>query len=122
MAEKTDATLAAGGVLSPEQAIQKYEQAVATSPTASDYLELGVAYYVSKRWDDALKAFQKTVELDPKQGFAFYYLGILYAAMGKREQADKALEQLLQVSSNQMLKDQGKARIERVTSLAQLGT
>jgi len=122
MAAKPEANKPPGGVLSPEEAIQKYEQAVATSPTPSDYLELGVAYYVAKRWDDALKAFQKTVELDPKQGFAYYYLGILFAAMGRRDEANQALNQLLQVSSNQMLKEQGKARIESVTSLEQLGT
>src|SRR5581483_1280332 len=121
MSSKNSATPAPGGVLTPQEAIQKYEQAVAAQPTASDYLELGVAYYIAKRWDDALRAFQKAVEVDPRQGFAYYYIGILSAAMGNREQAMQALNRVIEVSNNQMLKDQARARIPNITSLAQLG-
>lgn len=109
-------------LLTTEEAIEKYSTAVKTEPTAANYLELGAAYYIAKRWNDALQAFQKTVEADPKQAFAYYYLGILNAAMGNRDKADEALEKLLQVSNNQMLKDQARARIPKITSPADLGS
>lgn len=109
-------------LLTTEEAIEKYSTAVKTEPTAANYLELGAAYYIAKRWNDALQAFQKTVEADPQQAFGYYYLGILNAALGNRAQADQALEKLLQVSNNQMLKDQAQARIPKVSSPVDLGS
>lgn len=108
-------------LLTTAEAIEKYSNAVKTEPTAANYLELGAAFYIARRWDDALKAFQKTVEVDSKQAVAYYYLGILNAALGNRDKANQALDQLLQVSSNQMLKDQGRARIPFVNTIADLG-
>jgi tetratricopeptide (TPR) repeat protein len=109
-------------LLTTEEAIEKYSTAVKTEPTAANYLELGAAYYIAKRWNDALQAFQKTVEVDPKQAFAYYYLGILNAALGNRDKANEALEKVMQVSNNQMLKDQAQARIPKVTSPDDLGS
>lgn len=109
-------------LLTTEEAIEKYSTAVKTEPTAANYLELGAAYYIAKRWNDALQAFQKTVEADPQQAFGYYYLGILNAALGNRAQADQALEKVLQVSNNQMLKDQAQARIPKVSSPVDLGS
>src|ERR1700682_5344499 len=107
-------------LLTTAEAIEKYSTAVKTEPTGTNYLELGAAYYIAHRWEDAVKAFQRAVEVDPKQAVAYYYLGILNAALGNRDKANQALEQLLQVSSNPMLKDQGRARIPNITSVADL--
>lgn len=109
-------------LLTTEEAIEKYSTAVKTEPTAANYLELGAAYYIARRWQDALQAFQKTVEIDPKQAFAYYYLGILNAALGNRADADNALAKVLEVSNNQMLKDQANARIPKINSPADLGS
>jgi tetratricopeptide (TPR) repeat protein len=111
----------AGGVLTPAEAVGQYEEAVKTQPTAANYLELGAAYYIAHRWDDAVRAFEKTLELDPKQAYAHYYLGILHAAMGQRDKANADLEQVLQHSTSQMLKDQARTRIPGVKSIADLG-
>lgn len=121
MSSKSSTTNSAPAVLSPEQAIEKYSAQVKTNATAANYLELGAAYYIAHRWQDAITAFEKTVELDSKQPYAYYYLGILYAALGQREKANAALEQLLQVSNNPMLKEQGRARIPKISSPADLG-
>lgn len=108
-------------VLTPTEAIAQYESAVTTEPTAANYLELGVAYYIAKRFEEALNAFQKTVEIDPKQAYGHYYLGVLYAAFGQRDKATQEMESVLTVSTNQMLRDQAKTRIPGVRSLADLG-
>lgn len=108
-------------LLTTDEAIEKYANAVKSEPTAANYLELGAAYYIGKRWQDALNAFNKTVEMDPKQAFAYYYIGILNAALGNREQANAALEKVLQTSNNQMLLDQARARIPAIKNIAALG-
>ncbi|MBI4670051.1 MAG: tetratricopeptide repeat protein [Chloroflexi bacterium] len=108
-------------VLLPEQAIEKYKDQVKANATAANYLELGAAYYIAHRWEDALLALEQAIGLDPKQPFAHYYLGVLYAALGQRDKASAALAQVLQVSSNPMLKEQAKARIPNIKSIADLG-
>jgi tetratricopeptide (TPR) repeat protein len=121
MSAKAPAVKPNNALLTPAEAIEKYSAAVKSEPTASNYLELGAAYYISKRWDEALDAFNKAVEVDPKQAFAYYYVGILNAAKGNRDKAHEALEKILQVSNNQMLKDQAQSRIPAVKSVADLG-
>jgi tetratricopeptide (TPR) repeat protein len=122
MSAKQPAPRPNNALLTTEEAIEKYSNAVKTEPTASNYRELGAAYYIAKRWNDALAAFQKTVEVDPKQAVAYYYIGIINAALGNRDRANEALDKIIQVSNNQMLKDQARARIPKVTSVADLGT
>lgn len=121
MSAKQPAPRPNNALLTTEEAIEKYSQLVKTEPTASNYLELGAAYYIAQRWDDALNAFDKTVEIDPRQAWAYYYIGILNAALGNRERAENALQQVLTTSTNQMLKDQARARIPKVTSVGDLG-
>lgn len=121
MSSKPKTPAAPSGVLTPEQAIEKYNAEIKTQATAANYLELGVAYYVARRWQDAIAAFEKSAALDTKQAFAYYYLGVLYASQGQRDKADAALAQVLQVSNNQMLKEQAKARIPNVKSIQDLG-
>lgn len=121
MSSKQPAVRPNNALLTTEEAIEKYSAAVKTEPTAVNYLELGAAYYIAHRWEDALNAFQKVVEVDSKQAVAFYYIGVLNAALGNRDKANQALDQLLQVSSNQMLKEQGRARIPNIQSVADLG-
>lgn len=121
MSSKQPAPRPNNALLTTEEAIEKYATAVKTEPTAANYLELGAAYYIAQRWQDALNAFNKTVEVDPKQAFAYYYIGILNAALGNREQANAALEKVLQTSNNQMLQDQARARIPAIHSVEALG-
>jgi len=122
MSSKPPAVRPNNALLTPEEAIEKYSALVKTEPTAANYLELGAAYYIARRWQDALDAFQKTVEVDPTQAFAYYYIGILNAALGNRDKANEALSQVLRVSNNPMLKAQAQTRIPQVHSVADLGT
>lgn len=121
MSSKQPATRPNNALLTPEEAIAKYADAVKTEPSAANYLELGAAYYIARRWEDALKQFQKAVEVDSKQAVAYYYLGVLNAAMGNRDKANDALNQVLQISNNPMLRAQAQTRIPQVKSIADLG-
>jgi tetratricopeptide (TPR) repeat protein len=107
--------------LTPHQAIQFYERAVDENPNDADkYMELGAAYYIAHRWKEAIGAFEKAAALQPNLGHAHYYLGVLYAATGDKERAQKELDTVLQVSDNAILKAQAKSRIPFVNSTAQL--
>jgi tetratricopeptide (TPR) repeat protein len=121
MSAKPDKPDATNTVLAPNEAIAHYESLVQSEPTAANYLELGAAYYIAHRWADATGAFEKTVQLDDSQGYAHYYLGVLYAATGQRERADAELQKVLRVATNDMLKEQAQARIPIVHSIDQLG-
>ncbi len=121
MSSKPQASKTAAGVLTPEQIVEKYQAQVAAQPTAAHYFELGTAYYVAMRWDDAAGAFEKSVELDANQAFAHYYLGLVYAARGQSDKAQAALDRVLALSNNPMLKEQAKTRIPNVKSFADLG-
>ena len=121
MASKPQASKTASGVSTPAEVIEKYKAQVAAQSSAANYFELGTAYYVAGRWDDAVSTFEKSVGMDANQGFAYYYLGLLYAARGQQDKAQAALDRVLQVSNNPMLKELAKARIPNVKSLADLG-
>ncbi|MGB8645121.1 MAG: tetratricopeptide repeat protein [Anaerolineae bacterium] len=107
--------------LTPSQAIEQYQRAVEMEPNSADkYMELGAAYYIAHRWDDAIQAFEKAAQLQPDLGHVHYYLGVLYAAKGDKARAQKELDAVIKVSKNPILIAQAKARIPAVTGPAQL--
>ncbi len=118
MAEKGNAV-----ELMPHEAIEQYERATKSDPNDADkFMELGAAYYIAHQWDEAIGAFERAVALNPGLGHAHYYLGVLYAAKGEKERAQKELNAVLSTSTNPILIAQAKARIPAVTSPAQLAT
>ncbi len=116
MAEKGSAV-----ELTPHEAVEQYERATRSDPNNPElFMDLGAAYYIAHRWDDAIGAFEKAVQLKPDLGHAHYYLGVLYSAKGNKERAIDELNKVLQMSSNPILIAQAKARIPAVTSPEQL--
>lgn len=57
--------------------------------TYLDYHILGDSYYNKKDYDNAIKAYQKVIELNPENYKAYYDLGLSY---GKKEEYDNAIE------------------------------
>lgn len=39
------------------------------------YYNLGLTAYKQRKWDDAIKAFEKALQIDPKDGPSELYLG-----------------------------------------------
>ena len=57
--------------------------AIAIDPSfAEAFLNLGLAYRKSNRFDDAIKAFEEAIELDGKYAAAFRELGRTFLAKG----------------------------------------
>ncbi len=107
--------------LTPSQAIEQYQRATEADPNNADkYMELGAAYYIAHRWDDATAAFEKAVQLKPDLGHAHYYLGVLYAAKGDEGRAQKELDAVVRSTNNPILIAQAKLRIPAIKSTAQL--
>jgi tetratricopeptide (TPR) repeat protein len=82
-------------------AVKMYMKALETKPNAADtYCNLGGAYYVMQRVDEAAAAFRKSIELDPRyaQGLAYTNLGAVLNGAGRKDEAEKVYQDLLKVS------------------------
>jgi tetratricopeptide (TPR) repeat protein len=99
-ANKQDVLAAAGklaesirkglGDTTPESAQQAAAETFsAGSLEAAHAYAVGQDFQLAAKWDDALKAYAKAVELDPNLGRAYSGTAAIYAALGKREEAKK---------------------------------
>ncbi len=75
-----------------DQAIDQYRKALELDPNSA-HPGLGRAYLQKGMHEDAIAAFQKAVDLG---GWTKHDLGYAYAVAGKREEAVKTLEELLE--------------------------
>lgn len=98
--------------LNPRQAVELFERAVKDSPQdAQARLNLGSGYYASHDWDAAFKEFQQAAVLAPSLDHAHYYLGVLYARRGDKDNARQELQKVLSGTGHSLLKDQAKIQI-----------
>jgi serine/threonine protein kinase/tetratricopeptide (TPR) repeat protein len=99
-ANKQDVLAAAGklaesirkglGDTTPESAQQAAAETFsAGSLEAAHAYAVGQDFQLAAKWDDALQAYAKAVELDPNLGRAYSGTAAIYAALGKREEAKK---------------------------------
>jgi TolB-like protein/DNA-binding winged helix-turn-helix (wHTH) protein len=71
-----------------DEAIKLYKQAIALDPLrANSYLSLGDDLYVATRYDEAVAALQKALDLNTQADFAHGFLGQILIAKGKPQQA-----------------------------------
>lgn len=69
------------------------------------HLKLGFTYTRLGRADDAQRAFENAVRLDPKRAIAHYMLGLIYEKKGLRAQAIAAWKACLENAHDPRLKD-----------------
>ncbi|HEY4216264.1 MAG TPA: tetratricopeptide repeat protein [Gemmatimonadaceae bacterium] len=91
-----DADARLGGVLARQgdmsHAIPILERAAAAAPTDDIYVTLASAYLQTNRPDDATKALERAVQLNPSRSDAAAYLGVELAQEGHGDQAIPYLE------------------------------
>ncbi|MGW8160669.1 MAG: tetratricopeptide repeat protein [Desulfobulbales bacterium] len=78
--------------LTSEQAknILTLEQEVATNPTnVNAWIQLGNVYFDTDNYDNAIRAYEKSLELSPNNAYVLTDLGVMYRRSG---QPQKALE------------------------------
>ena len=74
---------------------QSYKQAIAIAPDAANpRYNLGNLYWQQERYEEALAAYAKSVELDPSDNDALYNLAITHIALNDAESALPLFEQL----------------------------
>ena len=89
-----------------EEAIEKLKQATELAPDfAEAHYRLGLAYNVTKRreeadkaFESAVKAFEKVTKREPKNSDAYYFLGLCLEKLGKYDEAVKALKEAVKNS------------------------
>lgn len=85
-----------------KMAAQKYEKAVKADPGyAEAHSNLGFSYRKQGEFNKAVRSYKKAIELDPKLAEAHEYLGEAYAEMGKFELAEKELQILRDLGSDE---------------------
>ncbi|MEQ9498237.1 MAG: tetratricopeptide repeat protein [Deltaproteobacteria bacterium] len=77
--------------------IAKYERALERDGTAVSAYNLGNAYAGARRIDDAVTAYRRAIELDPKLFNAHYNLGNVFKSAGRLDEAEAAYLAALEV-------------------------
>ena len=77
-----------------QEAIAACEQALALQPDARIEFQLGVLYQKAKKLDEAIAAYQKTLELEPTVAGAQFNLGICLNEAKRWDEAVQAFEKL----------------------------
>jgi cytochrome c-type biogenesis protein CcmH/NrfG len=97
---------------SPETMIQlkqeaaSLEQQVKVSPKDTElYVKLGFTYARLRQADEAQRAFETAVTLDPKRAIAHYMLGLIYEKKGLRERAVTAWKACLENTQDPRLRE-----------------
>ncbi len=82
------------------------EQQVKASPKDTElYVKLGFAYARLHQADDAQRAFETAVTLDPKKATAHYMLGLIYEKKGMREKAVAAWKACLENTQDPRMRE-----------------
>ena len=85
-----------------KEAARKYEKAVKADPSyAEAHSNLGYSYRKQGKFDKAVRSYKKAISLDPKLAEAHEYLGEAYAEMGKFDLAEKELQTLRDLGSDE---------------------
>ena len=98
-----------------QNAIKSYREALALAPDYSlCWDNLGLAYEATGEWKDAEKAFQKAIHY--ARGFPppHLHLAKLHLKLGKKQKAQKELEETLRLAPEGPLADEAKALLDRI--------
>lgn len=93
-------------------AVASFRKVVAAEPTNADgYNMLGFSLRWTGKLDDALAAYDKALQLDPKHRGALEYSGVAYLKAGKPDRAQAQLARLEQIGakSSEEYRDLAKA-------------
>ena len=74
-------------------------EAFGGSLKTEDYFNRGVDYYSKKDYKSALKAFEKSLELDPESYKAWLYKGLVLRELGQYENALEAYDKALEIQN-----------------------
>ena len=68
---------------------------ISNPTTAADYHNRGTAYYARKQYEFAVEDFKKAIDLDGNMVDAYYSLGMVLKAIGRKEEAAAAFQKVV---------------------------
>jgi adenylate cyclase len=86
----------------PDIAIEHVEAALRLSPRArigSSLLVIGIAHFLSRRFDEAVPKLLLAIQDDPSHPMAYRALAACYAHMGRLDDARETVERLRAITS-----------------------
>ncbi|NQT83693.1 tetratricopeptide repeat protein [bacterium] len=84
-----------------EKRIQKLLEKLAENPKDTEtQLDLGKAYFLSSRFDEAVKCYHDLLEQEPQNASAYYNLAVAFLAQKKNLEAKEALQKVLELDPN----------------------
>jgi len=81
-------------------AIEAALKKVVDKPDYDSYISLGLAYYGAAKYEDAIKAWNKSIELNPKNAIAYNDIAAAYGAISQWDEEIKACEKALSLDPN----------------------
>jgi len=99
-----------------EEAEDYYRRYLDVSPNNPDVrMALAGVYFNQKKLDKAEVEMQEAVRRRPDYDFAFYNLGVIYAAAQKNDEAVKAWHKVIEISPGSELAQKSAANIKSMT-------
>ncbi|MGQ9635092.1 MAG: tetratricopeptide repeat protein [Bryobacteraceae bacterium] len=95
----------------PEQAKEKLQQAIAVAPASDVYAQLAMLYGKLGNSEEAYRAIEKALELDPRNDMAYFYRGNLRSLEGDYARAADDYRQALAVNPDNEPARRGLARV-----------
>jgi tetratricopeptide (TPR) repeat protein len=80
-----------------DETVECYQKVLKQKKHHVLYLSLGNAYEQQGKFDEAIAAFQKSLEMKPEFAFSLYELGYVYIKQGRYEEAIQPLQKLTSV-------------------------
>jgi tetratricopeptide (TPR) repeat protein len=82
-----------------DKAWPRLESAKTENPDSSDvFLYRGVYFYVQKDYAEAIKSLEKSISLDAKKAYAYYYMGMAYSNTDEPDKMVDAFKIFLQLA------------------------
>lgn len=91
------------------------KQAAASPADAELQVKLGFTYARLDQADDAQRAFETAVRLDPKRAVAWYMLGLIYEKKGLRDKALAAWKACLENAQEARMRDTASRHIHHLS-------
>ena len=86
-----------------DEAIASQEKSLEYLETANSYFELAIANYNNRKIDEAIKFYEKAIELSPTWSQPYDGLGSIYRDMGKYQQAGEMYDKALEYAPKELL-------------------
>jgi adenylate cyclase len=105
----------------PEEAIPEFQTAIRLSPlgSTSTFLHLGHAYRIMGRFEEALSAYKRALQLAPDNIFAHLGLVTTYIMLGREKEARAEAAEVLRINPKFSVDTQGKLNMHKDQSVVE---